>query len=510
MDGNRSGRATLNGFCQGLETANVDLTREQYVRLFKAIDTNGDRHITLADLRNTLQRPDAPGTPGGAEAGTRKGTGTPKNPFPVSARKAARRGEVKESHGGPRPFPPPRSYSGASSADDRQQLQSWLEFDLRRRGVGLSHVLQLMDGNRSGRATLNGFCQGLETANVDLTREQYVRLFKAIDTNGDRHVTLADLRNTLQRPADAPGTPGTARKRTIQDRPSSGQRRIGDDRDAREGGGGGGGEGSGEGSGEGGDGGGGGGVGSGGVVRGRSRRQQNRWSVGRAPLRGDGGGGPVVSHVNRERLEALRKELHHRHVTTGQLFSEMDAERHDAVSFHAFRRGLAMASVAVTASDTELHALFETFDTDGDQRVTYQEVLAALEGEFRDLPGRGTHTRNDDSSNSQTPSSSSIQTPPRNNSALTSHASPSSPQWGQDRPSSTSPSSWGTSLREYARLRFSHIHSHSAVAVERAKRHAEEMEKKEVENARLREENGSLLEQVQELKEEAEGLMDML
>ena len=46
--------------------------------------------------------------------------------------------------------------------------------------------------------------------------------------------------------------------------------------------------------------------------------------------------------------------------------------------------------------------------------------------------------------------------------------------------------------------------------MERAKRHAEEMEKKEVENARLREENGSLLEQVQELKEEAEGLMDML
>ena len=203
-------------------------------------------------------------------------------------------------------------------------------------------------------------------------------------------------------------------------------------------------------------------------------------------------------------MEALRKELHHRHVTTGQLFSEMDAERHDAVSFHAFRRGLAMASVAVTASDTELHALFKTFDTDGDQRVTYQEVLAALEGEFQ--------TSNDDSSNSQTSrsSSSSIRTPPRNNSALTSHASPSSPQWGQDRPSSTSPSSWGTSLREYARLRFSHIHSHSAVAVERAKRHAEEMEKKEVENARLREENGSLLEQVQELKEEAEGLMDML
>ena len=116
MDGNRSGRATLNGFCQGLETANVDLTREQYVRLFKAIDTNGDRHITLADLRNTLQRPDAPGTPGGAGAGAGKGTGTPKNPFPVSARKATRRGEVKESHGGPRPFPPPRSSNGGASS----------------------------------------------------------------------------------------------------------------------------------------------------------------------------------------------------------------------------------------------------------------------------------------------------------------------------------------------------------------------------------------------------------
>ena len=113
-----------------------------------------------------------------------------------------------------------------------------------------------------------------------------------------------------------------------------------------------------------------------------ARRQQHKSKASaRASARASAESGPV----NRQRLEALRKELHHRHVSTGQLFNEMDAGRHNSVSFNEFRRGLAMAGVLHDANDTELHALFTSFDTDGDHLVTYQEVLAALEGELPEI-----------------------------------------------------------------------------------------------------------------------------
>ena len=122
-----------------------------------------------------------------------------------------------------------------------------------------------------------------------------------------------------------------------------------------------------------------------------ARRQQHK---SKASARASARASAESGSVTRERLEALRKELHHRHVSTGQLFNEMDTKRHNSVSFNEFRRGLAMAGVLNDANDAELHALFKSFDTDGDHLVTYQEVLAALEGELPDIRESQTATYN--------------------------------------------------------------------------------------------------------------------
>ena len=113
--------------------------------------------------------------------------------------------------------------------------------------------------------------------------------------------------------------------------------------------------------------------GAGGAASAGPARGRRRVRGGGYEGEGEGGG---------ERLLALRREMHQRHMTTGQLFAEMDSARTDSVPFRQFCRGLNMAGVAQTATETELRCLFDSFDDNQDNRVSYQEVLAALEGDL--------------------------------------------------------------------------------------------------------------------------------
>ena len=79
----------------------------------------------------------------------------------------------------------------------REELLGWLRRELRRRGVGSSQLMSLMDNDRSGTATFNEFSGGLTAANFALKRDEYMRLFKAVDFNGDRSLSIEELREHL-------------------------------------------------------------------------------------------------------------------------------------------------------------------------------------------------------------------------------------------------------------------------------------------------------------------------
>ena len=57
--------------------------------------------------------------------------------------------------------------------------------------------MSLMDNDRSGTATFNEFSGGLTAANFALKRDEYMRLFKAVDFNGDRSLSIEELREHL-------------------------------------------------------------------------------------------------------------------------------------------------------------------------------------------------------------------------------------------------------------------------------------------------------------------------
>ena len=83
----------------------------------------------------------------------------------------------------------------------------------------------------------------------------------------------------------------------------------------------------------------------------------------------------------------MRKQLHRRHVVTGQLFSMMDRNRDDKISYKEFKRGVAMSGMRPVPVDSEMRALFDSFDQDDTQRISYKEMLAGLGAEARG--GRG-------------------------------------------------------------------------------------------------------------------------
>ena len=104
------------------------------------------------------------------------------------------------------PFPPPlssSSFSGLNAPtvleirENRDHLLGWLQRELARRRVGSSRLMGLMDDNRSGHASYNEFANGLMAVDIDLTREQCMRLFKAVDVGGDFSVSLQELDQRL-------------------------------------------------------------------------------------------------------------------------------------------------------------------------------------------------------------------------------------------------------------------------------------------------------------------------
>ena len=97
----------------------------------------------------------------------------------------------------PGDFPVMRTESGVGVREERLQLLGWLKGEIKRRRIGSSRLLGLMDQDRSVSASLNEFTAGLKGVDIDLEREDYMRLFKAVDIGGDRAVTLVELASTL-------------------------------------------------------------------------------------------------------------------------------------------------------------------------------------------------------------------------------------------------------------------------------------------------------------------------
>ena len=109
----------------------------------------------------------------------------------------------------------------------------------------------------------------------------------------------------------------------------------------------------------------------------RHAKQQQQQQPGGQPQQQQGEApAHTIENTRRGRLTMLRRKLHHRHVSTGQLFAEMDADRSDRISFDEFTRGLEMAGVmghgkefasvqARAAYDADMRTLFKSFDTDG-------------------------------------------------------------------------------------------------------------------------------------------------
>ena len=80
-------------------------------------------------------------------------------------------------------------------------------------------------------------------------------------------------------------------------------------------------------------------------------------------------------------VDEMRSSLYLHHVTSGGLFSMMDADRDNNVSFSEFEHGIAMSGIRPVPTRKEMIALFESFDLDSDHFLNFDELLASLEGD---------------------------------------------------------------------------------------------------------------------------------
>ena len=71
----------------------------------------------------------------------------------------------------PDDFPVVRKESGVDMREERLQLLGWLKGEIKRRRIGASRLMGLMDDNRSVSASLNEFTAGLKGVDIDLERE---------------------------------------------------------------------------------------------------------------------------------------------------------------------------------------------------------------------------------------------------------------------------------------------------------------------------------------------------
>eukprot|EP00941_MAST-03F_sp_MAST-3F-sp1_P000150 g150.t1 len=77
--------------------------------------------------------------------------------------------------------------------------------------------------------------------------------------------------------------------------------------------------------------------------------------------------------------DILLKEMKRLHRTTGHLFSWMDSDRSNTLTFKEFVNGLAGIGIRPMPTDEECHALFHSFALDEDHCLSYKGLITALE-----------------------------------------------------------------------------------------------------------------------------------
>jgi len=88
----------------------------------------------------------------------------------------------------------------------------------------------------------------------------------------------------------------------------------------------------------------------------------------------------VLANRNGHLLMDLKKRLKARHVTAGQLFRMMDADRSNNLTKEEFQRGLAMSGVRPVPPLEDCEALFDSLDVDKSRGISFQELQGVLEG----------------------------------------------------------------------------------------------------------------------------------
>jgi len=94
-------------------------------------------------------------------------------------------------------------------------------------------------------------------------------------------------------------------------------------------------------------------------------------------------GNPMMNSESNQVSQALsdlRKKLKARHVTAGQLFRMMDADRSNNLTKEEFQRGLAMSGVRPVPPLEDCEALFDSLDVDKSRGISFQELQGVLEG----------------------------------------------------------------------------------------------------------------------------------
>ena len=81
-------------------------------------------------------------------------------------------------------------------------------------------------------------------------------------------------------------------------------------------------------------------------------------------------------------VRRLRKALHRRAVTTGQLFTMMDRDRGNNISFHEFTKGVAMSGVRPIPHESLMRALFQSFDVNGNGSLHHHEATDPIHPSF--------------------------------------------------------------------------------------------------------------------------------
>ena len=68
-------------------------------------------------------------------------------------------------------------------------------------------------------------------------------------------------------------------------------------------------------------------------------------------------------------------------LSCASLSQMMDEDRDDHIAYDEFKKGIAMSGMRPVPTEAEMKLLFGTFDVNGDQNISYQEMLWALEAD---------------------------------------------------------------------------------------------------------------------------------